>query len=173
MKYSPSLLYVLAPHRVSRCLIRYRFKHKKDFPGLSSKFQAITRLLGVTHCRVAQLESRTEEALYKEKKKSSKCFTSQGILEKCASPQRPGVVCLIWGLSAFLSLADWQRGGGLMLQSEELSWADTGFAREVLRAPLVSPNSAACRTLDPCTWSRERQTGCTHLVCTPAALAEK
>lgn len=57
-------------------------------------------------------------SLQRTRKIYSKCFTSQGILEKCASPQSPGIVCLGRGLSIFLSLADWQRGGGLVLQSE-------------------------------------------------------
>lgn len=65
------------------------------------QLQEIIHLLGVTRCRVAQLQSRTEKALHKEKK-YSKWFTSQGTLEKCASLWRPGV-CLIQGLGIFSS----------------------------------------------------------------------
>lgn len=52
-----------------------------------------------------------------QRKKYSKCFTSQGILEKCASPQETWR-CLSHSRAVFLSLADWQRGHRLMLLGE-------------------------------------------------------
>lgn len=100
---------------------------KKYFPSLGSKFQAITHLLGVTHCRVTQLESRTEEALYKGKNIPS-VSPHKEFLKNVLPPRRPGVVCLIQGLFS----SHWQTGkevaGSCCWVSEELPQADAGFA---------------------------------------------